>query len=225
MREPIAFDKPSYFGSYRRHYYGYPVYSIPQTYVRRSYWGVNYYIVDDIWYRRHNDSYYVCRPPFGVVIHPVAEYISSTACFFAYYHTVNNLYRQVNQLSRQIAEQNRAIAHNNAIIIQQNAQLESNNLMAQTSARLAYEFNLVQSYASADMEYYYDDGVFYTLNLKDEYVTIVPPAGALVQNLPEDYETIVMRDGREYYKVDNTIYRVSVINGYAYFEVLGQEVE
>jgi hypothetical protein len=33
---------------------------------------------------------------------------------------------------------------------------------------------------------------------------------------------VTLADGNEYYKVDDTIYRVVVIEGKPYFEVLGQ---
>ena len=45
--------------------------------------------------------------------------------------------------------------------------------------------------------------------------------GALVQELPDDYETITL-DGEEYYKVDDTVYKLTIIDGSPYFEVLGQ---
>ena len=52
-------------------------------------------------------------------------------------------------------------------------------------------------------------------------MTIVPPAGALVQELPDDYDVITI-DGEEYYKVDETVYKLTIIDGSPYFEVLGQ---
>ena len=52
-------------------------------------------------------------------------------------------------------------------------------------------------------------------------MTIVPPAGAIVEKLPEDYETIVL-GGQEYYKLDDTVFRVIISEGKALFEVLGQ---
>ena len=58
-------------------------------------------------------------------------------------------------------------------------------------------------------------------NSDGKYVTIVPPAGALVQELPDDYDTITL-EGKEYYKVDDTVYKLTIIDGSPYFEVLGQ---
>ena len=52
-------------------------------------------------------------------------------------------------------------------------------------------------------------------------MTIVPPAGALITELPDDYR-IVTLGGDEYYAVDDTVYRTTVIDGSVYFEVLGQ---
>jgi hypothetical protein len=43
----------------------------------------------------------------------------------------------------------------------------------------------------------------------------------LVENLPEDYEMVTL-NGEEYYKVDDTVYRVTISEGKPYFEVLGQ---
>jgi hypothetical protein len=63
--------------------------------------------------------------------------------------------------------------------------------------------------------------VFYTLSASGTVSTIVPPAGALVSSLPDDYEIIVM-DGIEYYMVDNTVYRTTLFEGVPYLEVLGQ---
>lgn len=86
---------------------------------------------------------------------------------------------------------------------------------------LVNTLGLVQSQAFEGSTYYYQDGVFYTMDSRGDYEVIVPPAGALVEALPEDFETVVI-DGEEYYKVDDTIYRVTVSEGIPYFEVLGQ---
>ena len=50
----------------------------------------------------------------------------------------------------------------------------------------------------------------------------MPPAGALVESLPEDYELIEL-GGNTYYKVDDTVFRSTIsADGKACFEVLGQ---
>ena len=72
-----------------------------------------------------------------------------------------------------------------------------------------------------DGEILVGDYVEYTVSASGVYSTIVPPAGALVTSLPDDYEIIVM-DGIEYYMVDNTVFRTIVFEGEPYLEVLGQ---
>ena len=92
---------------------------------------------------------------------------------------------------------------------------------AQRAYGLADELGLVQSFASDSASYYYQDGVFYTLGYDGQYYVIAPPAGALVERLPEDFDMIVL-NGKEYFKVDDTIYQMKIIEGKPYFEVLGQ---
>ena len=96
-----------------------------------------------------------------------------------------------------------------------------NHQNAKVARNLAYQLGLVQSYAEASMKYYYYDGVFYRKTSDGRYYVIVPPAGALVEELPSDYETIY-RGGKEYFKVDNTLYQYTIVDGKPYFEVLGQ---
>ena len=55
-----------------------------------------------------------------------------------------------------------------------------------------------------------------------QYSVIVPPAGALVETLPEDYDLVTLADGNQYYMVDYTVYKVTIVEGKPYFEVLGQ---
>ena len=84
------------------------------------------------------------------------------------------------------------------------------------------EPGLTQNYASRDTDYFYQDGVFYSKNAWGEYRVITPPAGALVESLPEDFDVVTLRDGNEYYKVDDTIYKLVISEGRPYFEVVGQ---
>ena len=86
---------------------------------------------------------------------------------------------------------------------------------------LANGLGLAQTYADSGSSYFYQDGVFYVQGADGQYYVIVPPAGALVESLPEDYETVIL-DGNQYYKVDNTIYRMVINDGKPYFEVVGQ---
>ena len=41
-------------------------------------------------------------------------------------------------------------------------------------------------------------------------------------SLPDDYDVIVL-NGVEYYKVDQTVYRTTLMDGNPYLEVLGQQ--
>ena len=141
---------------------------------------------------------------------------------FSYY---TNVYRafEVNAIylnDRTIAEQNRIIAENNAIIARQNSAIALNSTRANSAYNLASQLGLVQSYAGANLEYFYQDGVFYTVN-GGRYQVIIPPAGALVDSLPDDYDVINM-GGFELYKVDDTVYRLTLVDGIPYLEVLGQ---
>ena len=92
---------------------------------------------------------------------------------------------------------------------------------ARVARNLASQLGLVQSYADSTTTYYYQDGVFYTIASDGSYYVIVPPAGALVEELPYDYETVYI-NGNQYFKVDNTLYQYTILDGRPYFEVLGQ---
>lgn len=238
-KPPIPHSRPVSFWNRGRHYFGYRITSLPPRHVRRVYWGVPYYIIDGVYYRLVSGAYYICRPPFGVVFTPTVS-LAGAICSFAYYADSYYRYRTVNENANLITQQNRIIAENNATIAAQNeiiarqnellsgqgastaAGLASmNSQRAAESGRLADRLGLVQSYASVNEEYYYDDGVFFTRNASGEYQTIVPPAGALIEELPEDYRVVTL-DGEEYYAVDDTVYRMTAVGGTPYFEVLGQ---
>ena len=222
-RDFMHYSTPSYFWSGHNHYYGHRVRVLPTHVHRHTYFGVTYYCYNDIWYRPYNGYYVVCRPPFGTTL--AANLIADmawSAVRLSYYYTVANTYSQINENNQYIAEQNAIIAQNNAVIAQQNAQIAAGQQQAQVAYSLATQLGLVQSYAAAGSEYYYQDGVFYVMDANGEYKVIVPPAGALVEILPEDFDMVTLADGNEYYKVDDTIYRVVVIEGKPYFEVLGQ---
>ena len=96
-----------------------------------------------------------------------------------------------------------------------------NMAIAQQNYQLANQLGLAQSAADANAAYLYRDGVFYSKGAGGQYVVVVPPAGAVVDSLPEDFETVTI-DGSEYYKVDDTIYALVIIDGKACFEVIGQ---
>ncbi|MGM9780874.1 MAG: DUF6515 family protein [Candidatus Cryptobacteroides sp.] len=219
--EPIRHDRPSRFYDPGRHYFGYPVAQLPPHCHRKVVYGVPYYFCDGIYYRLINGRYYVSRPPFGVAFNAAVANLRHNLCAFAYYADTYRAYSTINRNARIIMKQNEQIARNNAILARNNASMSLNSARALSSYRLADRLGLVQSYADASVNYYYDDGVFFVLAANGEYVTIVPPAGAIVADLPDDYDIIEM-DSEEYYLVDYTVYRIVVVEGRPYFEVLGQ---
>ena len=165
----------------------------------------------------------IVRPSYGSIIAAnIAANMAWTAVNIAYFNTVARTYDQIDDNYATINQQNQIIAQNNAVIVQQNKAIAENQQLAQQAYGLANQLGLVQNFADANVQYLYQDGVFYTQAANGEYVVIVPPAGALVESLPEDFETVIL-NGNEYYKVDNTIYSVAIIDGKAYFEVIGQD--
>ncbi|MBQ9477686.1 MAG: hypothetical protein IJU63_07890 [Bacteroidales bacterium] len=221
MRPPMEYNRPVVFFRPGIHYYGYRILSLPAAITRLICMGIEYYLWDNVYYRMYGNSYYICRPPVGVVFAPDLYEMELAACRFAYYNNVYQTYRTINDNAAIITEQNRIIAQNNATIAAQNAQIALNATKAQASYNKANELGLVQKYADAQVEYFYDDGVFFVKNQDGKYEVIVPPAGALVPELPDDYDTITIGDN-EYFKVDDTVFRLTVVDGSAYFEVLGQ---
>ncbi|MBQ9549135.1 MAG: hypothetical protein IJV01_08300 [Bacteroidales bacterium] len=245
-RPYLHYDRPGHFYGYDRHYFGHRVHYLPR-YRRVSYWGVDYYLYNGIYYRYWLGNYYVCRPPFGVLFDLAAD-IQLSACRFAYYNNVYRTYSAIDSNYATIQEQNRIIAENNATIAaqqaaiaaqqaaaaaQQNAvaaapaasatpSIDVNALKSLASYQLANKLGLVQSYAGANTQYFVNDGVFYVQEANGQYKVIVPPAGALIEALPDDYDAVTLSDGNEYYKVDDTVYRMTAVDGTPYFEVLGQ---
>ena len=222
-RDFMHYDAPSRYWTGHNHCYGHRIKVIPSYAVRHVYHGVTYYCYDDIWYRPYSGYYVVCRPPFGTVL--AANIIADmtwTAVKLSYYNTVFNTYSQINENNEYIAQQNAVIAQNNATIAAQNAQIAAGQLMAQQAYTVANNLGLVQSYADASANYFYQDGVFYVADKNGQYRVIVPPAGAYVETIPEDYDLVTLADGKEYYKVDDTVYRITIVDGKPLFEVLGQ---
>ena len=221
-RDFIPHSKPAVFWTAHHHYFGHRVRVLPARAVLHRHFGIDYYCYNDIWYRPYRGHYVICRPPFGTVLAAaIIKDITWTAVRFSYYNTVAGVYRQINENNAYIAQQNEIIAQNNATIAAQNNAIAMNQAQASVAYGLADRLGLVQSYAAAGSEYFYQDGVFYTMADDGKYTVIVPPAGAMVEALPEDYEMITL-DGEEYYKVDDTVYKVSISDAKPYFEVLGQ---
>ena len=217
----LSYDRPYHFYADHPHYYGFRVNYIPPRYRRLRHWGIDYYLYNGIYYRLFGNVYVVCRPPFGTLIDRAIDRAIFNSVRFSYYCSDPYwTYRTVFDNYETIAAQNRIIAQNNAAIARQNASYALNSSRALSAYEIANSLGLVQSYAYANSEYFYQDGVFY-VEQNGQYTVIIPPAGALVTSLPEDYETIVM-NGVEYYLVDNTVYRTMLFESQPYLEVLGQ---
>lgn len=219
-RDFIPYERVDRFWDRGPHYFGYRISVLPPGYARVSYFGIDYYRFGNVYYRPFGGVYVVCRPPFGTIIEDIVTDVVFSAVNFAFYSDMYRTYSGFDSYSRYIDAQNRQIAENNAILASQNRALALNSNAALSSYEIADALGLAQSYAYADQEYYYSDGVFYIIN-GGHYQTIVPPAGALVDELPDDYDIITL-NGTEYYRVDDTVYRVTLIEGHPYLEVLGQ---
>ena len=230
----MDWDRPGRFYSRDPHYFGYRVRYLPR-YRKVRYWGIDYYFYNDIWYRWWDGVYVISRPPYGISFAYDLYRLELDVIRFSYYNRVWRSYETINDNYLTILDQNRIIAQNNETIAQQNATIaaqqnvqanqptvDMNTLRSLASYNLATELGLIQSYAAADVEYFYDDGVFFVKGKDGKYRTILPPAGALIKALPDDYHTVTLADGNEYYRVDDTIYRMTVSDGVPYFEVLGQ---
>ena len=221
-RDFMHYDRPGHFYDHHHpHYFGFRVEILPPRYKVVRYFGIDYYIYNDVYYRPYRCHYIVCRPPFGVTIARSVVDISFATVNFAYYSNVYRTFGAIDANNRYIDQQNRIIAQNNATIMAQNRAIAMNPNSALSSYEIANRLGLVQSYAYADRNYFYQDGVFYIVNAGGQYQVIVPPAGALVQNLPEDYDIITL-GGVQYYRVDDTVYRLTLVSGSPYLEVLGQ---
>ena len=221
-RDFMHYDRPSHFYDHHHpHCFGFRVEVLPPRYKVVRYFGIDYYIYNDVYYRPYGGHYIVCRPPFGVTIARSVVDISFATVNFAYYSNVYRTFGAIDANNRYIDQQNRIIAQNNATIMAQNRAIAMNPNSALSSYEIANRLGLVQSYAYADRNYFYQDGVFYIVNAGGQYQVIVPPAGALVQSLPEDYDIITL-GGVQYYRVDDTVYRLTLVSGSPYLEVLGQ---
>jgi hypothetical protein len=209
----MAWDRPGNFWGDHPHYYGYRIHNRPPHWRHISHWGIDYYFYNGVYYRPYGSYYVVCRPPFGTPLEVAINRAILHSLRFAYYCDVYRTFTRTFDYYNVIARQN-------LIIAQQNARLALNSTNANLAYLTASQLGLIQSYASATTNYYYQDGVFYTGHGRN-FTTIVPPAGAIVASLPEDY-IVVMYGGDPFYRVENTLYRQFVVDGAPYFEVLGQ---
>ena len=221
QRDIMGWDRPGNFWGDHPHYYGYRVHSLPPQWRRISHWGIDYYYYNGIYYRPYGGTYVVCRPPFGTPLEVAIDRAILRTIRFAYYCDTYRTFSRTFDYYNVIARQNLIIAQQNARIIAANSRYALNSNRALSAYELANQLGLVQSYAYANTDYFYQDGVFYNISASGVFTTIVPPAGALVTSLPDDYEIIVL-NGIEYYMVDNTVYRTTLFDGQPYLEVLGQ---
>lgn len=192
--EPRHRPLPSYH--YSNHYFGHRIHTLPYGYslVRVGY--RDYYYYDGIYYRPYWDGgYYVCRPPLGTRI--------ATALFdIAMNAIVINTIRNEIERAQTAAELSRIYAAQNAsYALRTSDEYYNSNLLGQTG-----------------QNYYYQDGVFYTL-ANGEYCVIEAPIGALVDEIPEDYDEIVLGN-QTYYQVEDTLYKPTIIDGKLHFEVV-----
>lgn len=161
----------------------------------RMYDRMRYYYYNGIYYRPYYlGGYIVCRPPVG-------SYYSSSLLNIALTAAAINAYVDAVERARE-AER----------LANYYAQLNSEYVVRDMDAYVTNVSN------QTDQQYYYQDGVFYTL-VNGQYYVIEPPIGALITQLPEDYEEVVI-DNETYYQVENALYKVTVIEGALYFEVV-----
>ena len=177
------------------HYFGYRLHRLPPRARFFCHYGLyDYYYYDGIYYRPFGGGYIVCRPPFG---ERIARSLVNAALTVAVINAAPDAIERAHTAARISSSYARA--------------------NADYTARTVEDY--YNTSASVDNgEYYYQDGVFYALS-GGEYIVIEPPVGALVKKLPEDYQK-VNYNGEEYYQVDSTLYKLSVVDGDVYFEVV-----
>ena len=192
--EPKHAPMPSY--RYGNHYFGHRIHSLPRGYVTMRVGGLDYYYYDGIYYRPYRaGGYYICRPPRGTTIASTLFNVALTAI------AINTIRNEIDRAQR-AAELSRIYSTaNNGYVIRTSDDYYAGNIATQ-----------------ANQEYYYQDGVFYILQ-NGQYYVIEAPIGALVTEIPADYDEIEL-DGETFYLVENTLYKVTVIDGALYFEVV-----
>ena len=191
--EPRHRPMPSHH--YGNHYFGHRIHSLPLGYRLMRIGYRDYYYCDGIYYRPYlGGGYYVCRPPLGTRI--------AAALFDMAMTTI-----AINTIRNEI-ERAQLAAELSSIYASRNA-----DYVVRTSDDY-YNANLL---AQAGQDYYYQDGVFYTLK-NGEYCVIEAPIGALVESIPDDYDEIEL-GGKTYYQVEDTLYKPTIINGKLHFEV------
>ena len=175
------------------HYYGYRVKTLPIGHTVVHYGGVSYHFHNGIYYRPYGVEYVICRPPVGAYFARSLFDLTLTSI-------------KINMLTNAARKAARAAA------------LAAEYAAINSSYRVRTASQIAETIAYDNQDYYYDDGVFYIIKNGNYYV-IEPPVGALVTQLPYDYEVITLR-GDDYYMVDNALYEVVVIDGNLYFQVM-----
>jgi hypothetical protein len=69
-----------------------------------------------------------------------------------------------------------------------------------------------------NVDYYYYNGTYYR-PYGNEYATVAPPIGALVESIPGGYEKLMI-NGETYYVVDGIQYRAVLNRGEIWYEVI-----
>lgn len=175
------------------HYYGYRVKTLPIGHTVVHFGGVSYHFHNGIYYRPYGVEYVICRPPVGAYFARSLFDLTLTSI-------------KINMLTNAARKAARA------------ATLAAEYAAINSSYRVRTASQIAETIAYDNQDYYYDDGVFYIIKNGNYYV-IEPPVGALVTQLPYDYEVITLR-GDDYYMVDNALYEVVVIDGNLYFQVM-----
>jgi hypothetical protein len=192
--EPKHRPMPSY--RYGDHYFGHRLTTLPRGFVTLRVGGIDYYYFNGVYYRRYLlGGYYVCRPPRGTTIASTMLNVALTAI-------------AINTIRDEIARANRAAKISTVY----------GNTKTGYVIRTSDDYYKTNLATQANQEYYYQDGVFYILH-NGQYYVIEAPIGALVTEIPADYEEIEL-DGRTYYQVEDTLYKATVIDGALYFEVV-----
>lgn len=192
--EPNYRPMPSY--RYGDHYFGHRINILPRGYVTMRVGGIDYYYFDGVYYRPYLlGGYYVCRPPRGTAIASTLFNVALTAI------VINTIRDEVARARRAATLSTVYGTNRTGYVVRTSDDYYNTNLLKQ-----------------ANQEYYYQDGVFYILH-NGQYYVIEPPIGALVTEIPADYDEIEL-EGRTYYQVENTLYKATVIDGALYFEVV-----
>lgn len=192
--EPKHKPMPSY--RYGDHFFGHRIKVLPHGYVTMRIGGRDYYYYNGIYYRRYLlGGYYVCRPPRGTEIASTMFNVALTAI------AINTIRDEIQRARRAAALSTVYSNKNTGYVVRTSDDYYNTNLVNQ-----------------AGQEYYYQDGVFYILK-NGQYYVIEAPIGALVTEIPADYDEVEL-DGRTYYQVEDTLYKATVIDGALYFEVV-----